>query len=193
MAKRYEQLIELVRKHQPRVIVEIGVHRAVRARKMCQAVVGRVHYIGCDVFETMGAEFQEAALNGKGEPTEAEARKRLDALKSAKPDFTYELIVGDTRKTLKDRKLECDFAFIDGDHRVEAIVSDYLAVENAKVVVFDDFYQASEDGCPDLSVYGANIVLSMIPDDGDRMVEILPMADKCKHGGYSHLAVVYRD
>lgn len=186
MAKRYDRLIELARAAQPRVIVEIGVHRAMRAVRMCEAVNGPVHYIGFDVFDTKGHEFQEAALNGKGQATETAARRRLESLKRRKRDFTYELVVGDTRDTLHGREVTCDFAFIDGDHRVEAILRDYLAVRSAPVVVFDDYFRGNT---PDLSVYGANEVVDRIED---ATVEILPEADECRHGGYSHLAVVRR-
>lgn len=186
MAKRYDRLIKLARSAQPKVIVEIGVHRAMRAVQMCEAVNGPVHYIGYDVFETMGEAFQDAALNGKGQPTEAAARRRLDDLKARKRDFTYELIVGDTRETLQGKTVHCDFAFIDGDHRVEAIATDYAAVAAAPVVVFDDYYTGA---CPDLTKYGANSLVDAIKKAGGD-VKILPDADRCKHGGMSHLAVV---
>lgn len=184
MAKRYDQLIEIARQLQPKVVVEIGVHRAMRAVRMCEVVDGPVHYIGYDVFETMGEQFQEDALNGKGMPTEDAARKKLDNLKARKPDFTYELIVGDTRETLKDKQVECDLAFIDGDHRVEAIASDYEAVKGTKVVVFDDYYKGPKS--PDVTKYGANLIADQAG------ATILPMGDECKHGGMSHLAVVVR-
>lgn len=186
MAKRYDQLVAIAKSAQPKTIVEIGVHRAMRAVRMCEVVRGPVHYIGYDVFETMGDEFQEAALNGKGQPTEAAARKRLDALKALKPDFTYELVVGDTRETLRDKSIQCDLAFIDGDHRVDAIENDYAAVCTAPVVVFDDYYTGK---CPDLTLYGANAIVNEIRLNGGN-VEVLPVADICKHGGLSHLAVV---
>lgn len=190
MAKRYDQLIELVRKHQPRTIVEIGVHKGIRARKMCEAVEGDVHYVGYDVFDTMDAAFQEAALNGKGPPSEAEVRRRLDNLKADKPGFTYELIVGDTRDTLHGKAIEADFVFIDGDHRIDAIIGDYMAVADSKIVALDDWYKPGKDGSiPDLQQFGANIIGSLY--DGD--IDVLPKGDVCKHGGISHIAVIYRD
>jgi hypothetical protein len=190
MAKRYDQLIEIVRKRQPKTIVEVGVHRAIRAVKMCAAVEGEVHYVGYDVFDTMGADFQEAALNGKGEPTEAAARARLDDLRSKKPDFTYELIVGDTRETLHGKSIEADLVFIDGDHRIEAIIGDFLAVADSKVIALDDWYKPGKNGAlPDLQKFGANIIGSL----HDGHIEVLPHGDECKHGGVSHIAVVYND
>lgn len=192
MAKRYDQMIPLVEKLKPRRIVEVGVHRAMRASKLCQAALqyGPVEYLGYDVFDTMGEAFQEAALNGKGEPTEREARRRLDQVRG---EFSYSFVIGDTRDTLHGSEVEADFAFIDGDHRIDAIAGDYAALANVRCVVFDDWYAPDERGdIPDLSLYGANSVVEGARLAG-RRVEILPMADGCNCGGKSHLAVVWRD
>jgi len=191
MAKRYDQMIPLVQKLKPRKIVEVGVHRAMRASKLCQAALqyGPVEYVGYDVFDTMGEDFQEAALNGKGEPTEREARRRLDQVRG---DFTYSFVIGDTRDTLHGAAVAAHFAFIDGDHRVEAIRGDYLALADTACVVFDDYYRPDSEGkMPDLSLYGANQIVDEAREAG-RTVEILPVADKCKCSGVSHLAVVWK-
>lgn len=186
MAKRYDQMLALIAEVKPKTIVEIGVHRALRANKLCREALkysDAVHYIGYDVFDTMGEQFQEDALNGKGTPTERQARKVLDAMPTG---FSYELIMGDTRETLHGRQVKADFAFIDGDHRVDAIRGDYLAVSGAACVVLDDFYVG---GSLDLSRYGANSLVAQIIDGGMK-VEILPVADMCNHGAYTKLAVV---
>lgn len=190
MAKRYDQMISLVQKIKPKTIVEVGVHRGMRASKLCRTALelNAVKYTGYDVFETMGAEFQEAALNGKGEPTEAAARRRLDDIEGK---FSYQFVIGDTRDTLHGQDVKADFAFIDGDHRVDAIAGDYDALKNCKCVVFDDFYCLDAQGnLPDLSLYGANKTVDALIADG-REVQILPVGDQCKHGGNSHLAVVW--
>jgi hypothetical protein len=87
--------------------------------------------------------------------------------------------------------VEADFAFIDGDHRVEAIAGDYAALRNTRVVTFDDYYLPDAQGkTPDLTKYGANAIVDAITD---ATVVILPVGDQCKHGGYSRLALVIRD
>ena len=191
MAKRYEQLYPLIRKVKPRRIVEIGVHKALRGAAMCREALrhqNTVQYTGYDIFEGGGPEFQEQALNGKGQPNENMARERLSAV----PGLSFGFVVGDTRETLKDIKLKADFGFIDGDHRVDAIRSDYAALADCKCVVFDDYYRPGPDGrTPDLAVYGANAVVDGLAAAG-AIVEILPDADVCKHGGVSHLAVVWK-
>jgi len=83
MAKRYDQMFPLIAQHRPRKIVEVGVHRALRAAKLCQEALKYrdwVSYTGYDVFETMSPKFQEAALNGKGTALQAQAEGRLRAV-----------------------------------------------------------------------------------------------------------------
>lgn len=190
MAKRYDQLLPLIDKVKPARIVEIGVHTALRGLSMCrQALEHRlaVEYVGYDVFEEASEEFQAQALNGKGTPSQAKATERLSRV----PGLVYAFVVGDTRKTLAGKKVKADFAFIDGDHRVEAIRTDYAALAGSRCVVFDDYYRAGRDGkIPDLQKYGANAVVDELAEAG-RRVEILPVGDVCKHGGMSHLAVVW--
>lgn len=202
MTTRYDQLLHLIDKHKPSTIVEVGVHRGARAVAMTQRALRywtSVRYIGFDVFETLGQQFQDEALNGKGMPTEAEARRALarvqNQAKARGQVFDYEFIVGDTRETLHaytGRALPIDqaLAFIDGDHRIDAIRGDYAALEASPIVVFDDYYVPDGRGLTvDLTKYGANAVVDELRAAG-RQVEILPAADPCKHGGLIKLAVV---
>jgi hypothetical protein len=149
-----------------------------------------VRYIGYDVFDTMGEKFQREALNGKRTQSEARARQSFDPIAKQYQSFSYELHVGDTRKTLHGTPVSADFAFIDGDHRVDAIREDWLALSSSKCVVFDDYYKPGPGGSlPDLSKYGANVVIDELIAEG-RSVEILPVGDLCTHGAIAHLAVV---
>lgn len=192
MTNRYEQLLDLVKEAKPRIIVEIGVHRAARAGAMCGEALKhspKVHYIGFDVFETMNQAFHDAAMNGKGIPTQAQARAVLDkVVANSAGRFTYEFRVGDTRETLHGKNCFADFAFIDGDHRVEAILADFAAL-NCPVIAMDDYLVPGPNGeCPDLKKYGANAAAQAATESGFR-VEILPVADMCRHGGYAKIAV----
>jgi hypothetical protein len=194
MTKRYDQLLPLIAAIKPLHVVEVGVHRGMRALTMCEVAAeagGRVVYTGFDVFGTEDEAFHEEALNGKGMPNRAAAERRLESVRERWPSFAWNLVEGDTRKTLHGRRVACDFAFIDGDHRVEVIRGDAAALD-CPVLVFDDYYQPGADGrLPDLDTYGANQVVEELQLAGAR-VEILPSADLCKHGGVSHLAVVRR-
>lgn len=189
MAKRYEQMIEIIARCKPKKIVEVGVHKGLRAQMMCETALlhrNHVEYVGYDVFDTVGMHFHEEALNGKGAPSQARAEERL---KASGAEFGF--VVGDTRETLHGQSVKADFAFIDGDHRVDAIQGDAAAID-APVIVFDDYYLPGERGeIPDLQVYGANRVVDEMREAGAK-VDILPIKDRCAHGGYSVLAVVYR-
>jgi len=192
MMVRYRQLVSLVAQLKPRSIVEVGVHRGIRSQEMClEALLHRpdVSYTGFDVFEHEDLEFHVAALNGKGICYEAQARAKLSAIAAANLRFNYRLVVGDTRETLHSNPIKADFVFIDGDHRVEVIKGDYLALADSKCIVFDDYYTKGPKGeLPDLSRLGANAVVDELRKT--RKVEILPMKDLCNHGAYTQLAVV---
>ena len=176
-------MLALIDEIKPRSIIEVGVHRGMRANQLCTQATkyNDVTYTGFDVFDMMDVEFQEAALNGKGMPSQAVAANRLNRIDR----LSYSFVVGDTRDTLHDKPRYADFAFIDGDHRVDAIRGDYDALKDCRIVVFDDYYVG--DNKPDLSLYGANTIVDALPHE---RVQILPVGDGCKHGGYSHLAVV---
>lgn len=191
MAKRYDQLLGLIDNVKPKKIVEVGVHTALRGAAMCMKALehrSAVEYVGYDIFELADSKFHEDALNGKGMPDQEKARNRLRAIGG----LSHSFVIGDTRKTIGGQTVHADFAFIDGDHRVDAIRSDYAALAGCKCVVFDDYYRPGQDGkIPDLNLYGANAVVDELAAAG-RRVDILPVADVCKHGGFSHLAVVWK-
>lgn len=193
--RRYRQMVDLVAQVKPRTIIEVGVHEGKRAVMLCEAALKyRRHdktilYTGFDVFDTESAEFQQAALNGKGTTSEQRARDRLTALV---PLLEFDFVVGDTAKTLKGKLYMADFAFIDGDHRVEVIRSDYQALKGSTCVAFDDYYRPGAAGeIPDLDKYGANQLVDELKAEG-RRVEILPQGDRCNHGAMAHIAVVWR-
>ena len=194
MKNRYEQLTALVHKLRPRIIVEVGVHGAVRATQMCLAARQRsqeIKYIGFDVFETMDADFHKQALNGKGIPAKHNAERRLFNLNASIGGVDWSFVIGDTAQTLHHKPVVCDFAFIDGDHRVEMIRGDAKALEDAcPCMVFDDYYVPGDDGkITDIEKYGANVVIEEYRAAG-RKVQILPKRDLTKEGCFAMLAVV---
>lgn len=192
MTKRYEQLLARIDLVRPRVIVEVGVHNGVRASLMSRCALTHhkdVRYTGYDVFGMMDAQFHADVLNGKGIPSQAAAKHRLARVAAAARGFRWEFVVGLTQETLHGRTVTADFAFIDGDHRVEAIRADAAALD-ARELVFDDYYLPGPDGrLPDLARYGANRVVEEYRARGAH-VELLPLRDRCDHGAWSVLAVV---
>lgn len=194
MATRYLQLMPLIAKVQPRTIVEVGTHRGLRAVALCEQALRferDVSYVGYDIFDTEPAQFQADAFNGKGMTTQDGAIARMDKLKTRCPSLQWHLVVGDTRSTLHGQAVAADFAFIDGDHRVEVIRGDAQALR-CPVLVFDDYYNAGAGGAmPDTTRYGCNAVVDEL-EAGGADVTILPHFDVGKHGGRVHLAVVWR-
>lgn len=195
MARRYDQLIDIVRDVRPRTIVEIGVHKGLRSSLMCREALKfqeNIHYYGFDVFGTENPQFHEEALNGKGMPNKDQAIQRLNDIG---PALQWGLIEGDTRKTLHlaGLKLSADLVFIDGDHRLEVIRGDYEAFKDAHCVVFDDYYAATIGGyCPvDLELHGCNGLIDDLVKQG-RRVEKLAVADRCNHGAYAQLVAVWK-
>lgn len=194
MAKRYDQMEALVAQARPERIVEVGVHRGIRAAKMCRWAMAShdspVAYVGFDVFDTVEECFHAEALNGKGEPNRESAEDRLRKAALA-GNLAWRFVVGDTRETLHGTRLACDFAFIDGDHRVDAIRGDAAALD-CPLIVFDDYYLPGPGGeLPDLALYGANAVVDEMAAAG-ATVDLLPHRDRCDHGAWAVLAVVRR-
>ena len=159
---RYEQLIWLARVRKPKVLVEIGTHRGVRAQEL---KLYCVQYYGFDLWEEGNDETDAIERNGKGRSTMAEARLALAGIE-------YELIRGNTRETLPEfvkRGIKVDFAFIDGGHSVETIRSDWenvhLMMNPGGLVVFDDYYT------PQVPGFGCNEIVK------DLKHSILPRSD----------------
>lgn len=196
MAKRYDQMAALVAQARPSRIVEVGVHCGIRAAALCRWALdshdGAVIYTGFDVFDTVGKEFHTEALNGKGVPNQGRATARLKAAENRSGGrLSWSFCIGDTRTTLHGESVACDFAFIDGDHRVDAIRGDAAALD-CPLIVFDDYYLPGPNGeLPDLSLYGANAVVDEFRSSG-ATVELLPHKDRCDHGAWAVLAVVRR-
>lgn len=191
-ARRYDQILKLIEQVKPKTIVEVGVHKGLRAAMMCRKALEfheEVTYFGFDVFDTVDEQFHKDALNGKGVPSEVEAGRRLESLG---PGLTWFLIKGDTRHTLHGRTdYQADLVFIDGDHRLEVIRGDYEPFKDAACVVFDDFYHAGESKQLDLKRYGCNgLIYDLL--DAERKVDILPIADATNVGAYTKLAVVWK-
>lgn len=162
MPSRYHQLRSLIDEAKPSTIVEIGTHAGQRAVMMClQALQHRekVHYVGYDLFDDANQETNEAEMNGKGGAPIDIARKQLEKVGGIHPQFTFDLIKGNTRDTLHGKDVVADFVFIDGGHSVETISGDFLAVGGSKVIVLDDYYTAGAD----TNKFGCNLVVAGIP------------------------------
>jgi predicted O-methyltransferase YrrM len=191
--QRYNKMLPLIEEVQPKTILEIGTWSGDRATQLIQHALKfqpSVHYIGYDLFEDASPETDAEELNVKKHFSVEQVEKKLERFRQrieksymGKRSFTWELVKGNTRETLKHQTV--DFAYIDGGHSVKTIESDYEAVKNSKVVVFDDYYLRDEEGyIPDTSKYGANQIVDKI--GAGVYVET---SDRVNGGGYVTLAV----
>jgi len=185
---RYYQLLNLIRIHKPRSIVEVGTYDGLRACGMIEEAIRHhqtgVTYTGYDLFETATAETDAAEFNVRAHPTKANVQNRLDSLVSHFGGrFQYRLIRGNTRETL--RRQQADFAFVDGGHSVETIQSDYEALQESGVVVLDDFYEKGRSGAgPDITKVGCNSLVAQLDS-----VHVLSDRNPVSGGGHVRLAV----
>lgn len=180
MGGRYGQLPGLLRQIMPSTIVEVGTWSGWRAVQMAliPLSVGRsVHYRGYDVFEQFSAEFDSREMNVKPHFSKTEVTRLLSLLGGIYPEFTFELVQGDTNETLKHEKV--DFVFLDGGHSVATIQSDYDAVRGSDFVLLDDYYS----GPIDTVAFGCNAVIAK------ERTWLLPQKDPVAGGGFTQFAL----
>ena len=134
---RYEYLLDIIKVVKPENSIEIGVAKGDNAVKMIQTAGFNVEYTGFDVFDWSDKEWHKLVGNGKKVLDENTIRGKLEPHCSQ-----VDLVKGFTQDTLWDKGYSADFVFLDGDHRAEMIKGDYEAVEDSKVIVFDDYYTA---------------------------------------------------
>ena len=185
--KRYEKMSQLIEQVKPKTILEIGTWSGDRAMQLVEDALKyqpRVHYIGYDLFEEATEETDREELNVKRHFSQDEVNARLDKFRRrTRLNFTWELVRGNTRETLKPQSV--DFAFIDGGHSLQTIRSDYEAVKNSKMIVFDDYYLPDENNAmPDVENWGANKIVEQIG-----ATVFTDTNDRVKEGGYVTLAV----
>lgn len=159
---RYETLCEVVQHAAQHTgesnIVEIGTWNGSRAIQMAEAAFSAgaliVTYTGFDTFD----EGNDRALEGHTKPhaSHATVEHRLDNYaqlmwRSGKI-FTFRLIKGNTNVTLpsaKEHLASATFAYIDGGHSYETVLSDYEALKHVPYIVFDDVVKGEHADAPD--------------------------------------------
>jgi hypothetical protein len=205
-AGRYKQLADLVRLYGSDTILEVGTWNGGRAIEMALAsfeTLDSVHYIGFDLFEEATQELDTYELNSKPHNTIGAVTKRLEDFAGAMfqkgKEFTFKLYKGDSKDTLPEAELAGDlvglkFAFIDGGHSEETVLSDYNVLQNVPCLVFDDFF--SKDAKGDIlgeEYLGTNRLIESFKGKEPYRVAVLPSDDPVLGGGRTHLAVVLTD
>lgn len=114
-------------------------------------------YTGYDVFDSMNRDFHTMVYNGK----RVTSKQQIEMLISPHTD-RYSLHQGMTQHTLWNNPICADFVFVDGDHRVSAIQSDFDAVKSSKIVALDDFYLESHEAYPRIDQIGCNTLVQQL-------------------------------
>src|SRR5882672_10238852 len=97
--KRYRQFADIIAVIRPTTIIEIGTYQGSRAEALCREALKyqkTVHYTGYDLFEDATPLTNEQEKNKKPPASEKSVHDRLAAI----PGVTFELVKGNTRKTL---------------------------------------------------------------------------------------------
>ena len=188
MFLRYQQVSRLVELVRPASIVEIGTWNGDHAIIMATVALkhrDRVHYTGYDLFDQANDRTDALEFNVRSHHSRASVYAKLVAFQATHPGFTFELIQGDTRRTLRDTV--ADFAYIDGGHSVETIASDYARLKACGTIVLDDYYDYDAAGQrPDIETLGCNRLLGDIPH------VVLPAFDELPGGGRVFMAAAGR-
>ncbi|CAB4167154.1 6-hydroxymethylpterin diphosphokinase MptE-like [uncultured Caudovirales phage] len=205
-AGRYKQLADLVRLYGSETILEVGTWNGGRAIEMALASfekLDKVHYIGFDLFEEATQDLDTYELNSKPHNTVDIVTKRLNDFAGFMflkgKEFTFDLHKGDSKVTLpaalKSGKLSgLKFAFIDGGHSEETVLSDYDVLKDVPCLVFDDYFSKDKDGNILGEEYlGTNRLVESFKDKEPYRVVVLPSDDPVRGGGRTHLAVLLSD
>ena len=161
--------LEILSKHNPKNVLEIGVFCGVTARNICDFLYKKNNndfkYIGVDLFGS-----DSVHKKNEIEPTFLKNQKFSNPFKNIYYNYilkenlnsvasvekllkkyseNVKLIAGDTNKKLKEIDLKnIDFTFLDGGHSYQTVTSDLSTLyENMKgknkVVLCDDYGEAS--------------------------------------------------
>jgi hypothetical protein len=183
-AGRYSQLPGLIEAIKPKSIVEVGTWSGWRAVQMCLISLQyqpEVHYKGFDVFDVFTKEFDAYEMNVKPHFSREEVDRLLSLLAQLYPEFTYELVQGNTNDTLKDEVV--DFVFLDGGHSVETIKNDFEGVKRSHRVLLDDYYT----GPIDIEQFGCNVI---VEGAAAGRYQLLPVKDPVAGGGSTQFVLI---
>ena len=140
--QRYHQISQIILEFQPKTVLEVGTHKAVRPREWYMFHKFD-HYYGFDVFDDGDENLDKKEMNGKG-------RCSLEYAEEQLKDIPHTLYKGLTTETLPQFNERVDFAFIDGGHSVETINHDFEIVSRilkpGGVIILDDFYTPEQEG-----------------------------------------------
>lgn len=209
--RRYEQLVDHLKRVPARQIVEVGTWNGRRAQEMALAALNpsrQVHYVGFDLFEALTDEDLEAEFS-KRPPSRADVARELRTLscrlrlQSALPGaqsrcLTFDLVPGYTRDSMpRFRSAHPDFrttfAFIDGGHKVETVANDWehcsAMLADEGTIFLDDFYEEDSELT---TSFGCNQLVAALAAGREWNVDVLPLTDHAPDIGSIRIVQVTR-
>ena len=159
---RYDYMLAIVPILKPKKIIEIGIAKGIRASqliKLSKNFNTEINYVGYDVFDTKDDKFHDMVGNGKKVLSK-------ESIYNILSQFTNNVTLneGETKETLWGQEVVGDLVFIDGDHRVDSIKSDFRSLMNSELVIFDDYYVNGFYKNFDAKYFGCNKIIDEIDE-----------------------------
>jgi|TARA_R110000796_G_scaffold242274_1_gene364286 hypothetical protein len=220
LPSRYTLLSDIINHYKPTgTVVETGTWNGGRAIQMAMTMfeyTDKVHYVGYDLFEEATPHTDEEEFNVKAHNKMQAVEKRFTdfaniMLKRKSKYFTFELIKGNTRDTMK--KQDADLVLMGGGNSFTTVNNEYEKLNHNKLIIFDNFYMTDSAEKNVIEKYqGVNKVFDSIKevktkkgkedeegwtnfDEDDTGVRklILPSSDDVRGGGVSHICLILND
>tara|TARA_R110000803_G_scaffold13361_8_gene37675 strand:+ start:1675 stop:4095 length:2421 start_codon:yes stop_codon:yes gene_type:complete len=220
LPSRYTLLSDIINHYKPTgTVVETGTWNGGRAIQMAMTMfeyTDKVHYVGYDLFEEATPHTDEEEFNVKAHNKIQAVEKRFTdfaniMLKRKSKYFTFELIKGNTRDTMK--KQDADLVLMGGGNSFTTVNNEYEKLNHNKLIIFDNFYMTDSAEKNVIEKYqGVNKVFDSIKevktkkgkedeegwtnfDEDDTGVRklILPSSDDVRGGGVSHICLILND
>ena len=220
LPSRYTLLSDIINHYKPTgTVVETGTWNGGRAIQMAMTMfeyTDKVHYVGYDLFEEATPHTDEEEFNVKAHNKMQAVEKRFTdfaniMLKRKSKYFTFELIKGNTRDTMK--KQDADLVLMGGGNSFTTVNNEYEKLNHNKLIIFDNFYMTDSAEKNVIEKYqGVNKVFDSIKevkikkgkedeegwtnfDEDNTGVRklILPSSDDVRGGGVSHICLILND
>ena len=141
---RKSELLRILKKQNPKSILEIGVDEGENAIRLISELSKKVtpsdiRYVGVDLFSLMSSDiaFKEASQVPK-------SKQDIEFLLASKfPNISFELFEGNSNEILNNIKEKFEFIFIDGGHSYETVKKDLEISESlisvGGIIILDDY------------------------------------------------------
>lgn len=147
---RRNNLKYLIRKYKPKTICEIGTGNAGTATELIREALrwnDTVHYVGYDLFE----DESKGSLKSVSKLLN-QLRLIVQKQSEYNKKFTFNIIKGDTKKTLKNKKWE--FVFCDGGGDIDSVLNDWNKIKDSKLIAWQYIMRFDDMGDRGLSSNG---------------------------------------